>query len=110
VAEGLLAGKVAMISGVGAGLGRQTALALARHGASVALAARTTQHIDALADEIGRDRAMAVQGDITDPSFGDAFLAATLNAFGGPRAGPSIPTTSRRSCTPTSTAGGRRSR
>ena len=37
----MLAGKVAIVSGVGSGLGRSIALALVRQGASVALAART---------------------------------------------------------------------
>lgn len=39
----LLQGKVAVVSGVGPGLGSQIALALARHGAKVALGARSIE-------------------------------------------------------------------
>lgn len=63
-----LAGKVALVAGVGPGLGNELVLALARAGADVAFGARTQANLDALASEveaIGR-RAVPVRTDITD--------------------------------------------
>ena len=64
----LLEGKVGIVSGVGPGIGRETALAFARHGADVALGARTLERLDEVRAEVealGR-RAVAVRCDITD--------------------------------------------
>ena len=65
---GLLAGKVCVVSGVGPGLGRQAARALAAHGADLVLAARrqsTLDHVVAEVRDIGA-RAITVPTDITD--------------------------------------------
>jgi NAD(P)-dependent dehydrogenase (short-subunit alcohol dehydrogenase family) len=67
-APGLLAGRVALVSGAGPGLGRATALALARHGADIALAARRSDVLESVAAEveaIGR-RVVWRATDITD--------------------------------------------
>jgi NAD(P)-dependent dehydrogenase (short-subunit alcohol dehydrogenase family) len=48
----LLAGRVAVVSGVGPGLGRSMAVELARHGADVVLAARRVEHLEAVGAEI----------------------------------------------------------
>jgi NAD(P)-dependent dehydrogenase (short-subunit alcohol dehydrogenase family) len=66
---GLLAGRVAVVSGVGPGTGRSTALAFAREGADVALAARTVAALEEVAAELralGR-RAVVVPTDVTRP-------------------------------------------
>ena len=47
-----LTGKVALITGASQGIGRAIALDLARHGASVALAARSLDKLESLATEI----------------------------------------------------------
>ena len=81
---GLLEGKVALVSGAGPGLGRDVALALAREGATVVVAARTEERVRALAAEIeGRGTtALAVRLDIADPASCRAAVAAAVDTFG----------------------------
>jgi NAD(P)-dependent dehydrogenase (short-subunit alcohol dehydrogenase family) len=66
---GLLDGKVALVSGVGPGLGRTIALTLAEEGADVALAARRQDHLQHTAMDIeARGRRTAwLPTDITKP-------------------------------------------
>ena len=47
-----LAGKTALITGAGTGIGRAIALAMAREGAQIALAARRREPIESVAAEI----------------------------------------------------------
>ena len=64
--SGLLAGRVVVVSGVGPGTGRSVALACAREGADVVLAARTVAAVEEVAAEVrarGR-RALAVPTDV----------------------------------------------
>ena len=66
----LLEGKVAIVSGIGPGMGRDISLLLAEHGADVVLGARRTERSEAVAEEVrakGR-RAEVVTLDITDPT------------------------------------------
>lgn len=66
--SGMLDGKVAIVSGIGPGMGRAIAVVLARAGADVALGARREDALRAVADEVealGR-RAVFVSTDITD--------------------------------------------
>jgi NAD(P)-dependent dehydrogenase (short-subunit alcohol dehydrogenase family) len=76
--------KVALVTGIGPGMGRSIALALAAEGADLALAARRKERIDAVADEVralGRD-ALVVPTDIADPAQCDALVDAALDRFG----------------------------
>jgi len=84
-AAGLLSGKVCVVSGVGPGLGRQAALALAAHGADLVLAARRQSTLaDVLAEVApGGTRAIAVPTDITDPEACAHLMATATEAFGG---------------------------
>ena len=61
-------GKVAMVTGCSSGMGRADAIALAEHGAVVALCARRTDRLEALAQEIeGKGgRALSVPLDVSD--------------------------------------------
>ncbi len=74
-----LDGKTALVTGASSGLGRQFALTLARAGATVALCARRTDRLEALAEEIAAfdGRAIPLQMDVTDQaSIAAAFEAA----------------------------------
>ena len=75
------AGKVALITGGGGGLGRASALRFAEEGARVVIADLDLERAEAAAAEIGAD-AIAVQADVTQPEDCDAMVAAAQNAFG----------------------------
>jgi NAD(P)-dependent dehydrogenase (short-subunit alcohol dehydrogenase family) len=77
-------GKVAFITGGGTGIGRATALALARDGASVAIVGHTPEHIEevvALIEEQG-GRAIAITCDVSDADQVKAAVEQTVEAFG----------------------------
>ena len=71
-----LSGKVAAITGASSGIGEATAETLARAGAAVALAARRTDRIDALAERINGagGRAIAIETDVGDEGQANAFV------------------------------------
>jgi len=80
----MLRDKVVVVAGVGSGLGRSVALASAREGADVVLAARTTARLDEVAKEIaglGR-RGLAVPTDVADAAAAEHLVAAARDAFG----------------------------
>jgi NADP-dependent 3-hydroxy acid dehydrogenase YdfG len=58
-------GRVAVITGASSGIGEATARALAAEGHRIALLARRTDRINALADELG-EGAIAIEADVTD--------------------------------------------
>lgn len=76
--------RVAIVTGVGAGIGRSTALGLAREGFDVVLAARTAAYLDEVAAEvvaIGVD-ALAVPTDTGDVVQCRALVEAAVARFG----------------------------
>jgi NAD(P)-dependent dehydrogenase (short-subunit alcohol dehydrogenase family) len=81
---GLLEGKVALVSGAGPGLGRDVALAFGREGATVVVAARTEDKVQALAAEVeGRGaKAAGLRLDITDHERCRMVVGQVVEAFG----------------------------
>ncbi len=81
----LLEGKACVVSGVGPGLGRQSALLLARHGADLVLAARRQAVLDEVAAEVRGlgARAVVVPTDITDAAQCERVMARADEELGG---------------------------
>ena len=81
-----LTGETAVVTGASAGIGRETARALAAEGADVVLAARREARLEALADELrdayGRE-ALAVPTDVTDEAAVEALVDRAAERFGG---------------------------
>lgn len=63
----MLKNKIALITGGGRGIGRAIALLFAQHGARIAVAARTREQVESVAQEIGND-AIAVVCDVANPT------------------------------------------
>ncbi|PWR20787.1 SDR family oxidoreductase [Zavarzinia compransoris] len=82
---GLLANKVALITGAGSGIGRAAALCFAREGASLVVNARRPASLESLVTEISAagGRALAVPGDVTAEATHEALVAGAVDAFGG---------------------------
>jgi NAD(P)-dependent dehydrogenase (short-subunit alcohol dehydrogenase family) len=80
-----LAGRVALVTGGGRGIGAATARALADAGASVVVAARSSGEIERLAAELelGGHPALAVTTDVTDPASIARLRDAAEERFGG---------------------------
>jgi NAD(P)-dependent dehydrogenase (short-subunit alcohol dehydrogenase family) len=83
--NGLLHGKVCIVSGVGPGLGRQAARALATHGADLVLSARRQSSLNEVASEVREmgARALTVPTDITDPEQCAHVIIRATEEFGG---------------------------
>jgi NAD(P)-dependent dehydrogenase (short-subunit alcohol dehydrogenase family) len=84
MAGALLAGKVALVTGAGRGLGRAFSLALADAGADVAVCARSADELQRLAGEIrGRGRAtLACPVDVTDVAAIQRMVDEVVARFG----------------------------
>ncbi len=81
----LFDGKVVIVSGSGPGMGREIALAFAREGADVAVAARREDKVARVAEKIeglGR-RALPVRCDVTDPDQCRELADRTAAELGG---------------------------
>jgi 3-oxoacyl-[acyl-carrier protein] reductase len=79
-----LKGKVVIMTGGGRGIGRAAALAMARQGADLVIAARTASEIEQVASEIqaGGHRAIDVPTDVTNPDQVKRLVDRTLEEYG----------------------------
>src|SRR5438105_472444 len=82
--SGELRDRVVAITGASSGIGEATALASARAGASVALAARRSERIEELARQIEGEggRAIAVPTDVGDEDQARRFIERTSSELG----------------------------
>jgi NAD(P)-dependent dehydrogenase (short-subunit alcohol dehydrogenase family) len=87
-----ITGKVVLITGASRGIGKQTALSLARRGANIAIAARTVEARSKLPGTIGQTlaelealgvQAHAIAADVSKAEDLDRIVASTLDRFGG---------------------------
>lgn len=81
---GQLTGKIAIVTGASYGLGRGIALALAREGCRVALAARTPDKLNGVSAEIAAagGEALAVPCDVGDEAQVAALFKRTIDQWG----------------------------
>ena len=79
-----LAGKVALVTGAGQGVGRGVALALAAEGAAVVITGRTRSKLSSVAEEVAARgaRAHCVAGDVGRREDVERMVAECVSAFG----------------------------
>ncbi|WP_433226685.1 SDR family NAD(P)-dependent oxidoreductase [Actinomadura formosensis] len=76
-------GKIVLITGGAGGIGRATAHAFAREGATVVLAGRDVTALTEAVKEIGPGRADHVVADVTDPSSAAQMVETVAGRHGG---------------------------
>ena len=77
-------GKVALVTGSSAGIGKASAMALLKDGWNVAFTARRLENLEAAIKESGvsADRALAVKSDVGDPESVKQLFAKVKEKFG----------------------------
>jgi citronellol/citronellal dehydrogenase len=75
------AGKVALVTGGGTGIGRAVAQELVRTGAQVAICGRREEPLVAVQQELG-DACLAIPTDVREPDQVESLLERTLERFG----------------------------
>lgn len=78
--------QVAIVTGGGRGIGRQTAIDLAKEGCKVVIASRSIEELEETAATIGRlgGEAFAYAGDLARPEVAEGLMQAAIERFGSP--------------------------
>ena len=81
---GMLEGKVALISGCGAGIGEASARLFAEHGATLWLNDLRTAELNRVVGELAASGAVVagVAGDMSDPTFVNVWVQGAVEAYG----------------------------
>src|SRR4029079_1698974 len=81
---GILDRKVALVTGGASGIGRATAMAMAREGARVAVSDRSKEDLEATVALIngGGGQSIAIAGDVAEEADVASIGARTISAFG----------------------------
>jgi NAD(P)-dependent dehydrogenase (short-subunit alcohol dehydrogenase family) len=84
IAEKVLEGKVALITGAGRGIGRAVALAYAERGARLALCSRTARELESTAREVAKLGAQVVPvvTDVSQPIQVETLVNRAVGEFG----------------------------
>ena len=77
-------GKIALITGAGAGIGRETALSFARLGATVVVLEKDAGRAEAVRNELleAGGNSLVVQGDVTDTATVNSIAATIAQTYG----------------------------
>jgi NAD(P)-dependent dehydrogenase (short-subunit alcohol dehydrogenase family) len=78
------AGRTAFVTGAGTGIGAATAIAIAAHGAQVALFGRRSPALETTAATIARagGNALVIAGDVSDPRDVEQAVQRTVKTYG----------------------------
>ena len=85
IIEQPFAGKVALVTGAGSGIGKQVAIDLASQGASVIVSSRSSDKVQAVVDSItaAGGQAVGFVGDVASPEDMKASVELAVSTYGG---------------------------
>lgn len=75
-------GKVVLITGSSSGIGAATAHRLAKQGAALALNGRNVDNLEAVAKDVGAEKAFIVPGDLTKEADNESIMKKTIEKYG----------------------------